>query len=326
MKFFKIFLFFLVAAVAFGSCKNENKNIWAKEIKTSEKAEIIDISADFYNPAIPLEKFKEQYSWFQGTVPDDIYGERRTDSLEIAIYREASKKINRQKLQNDLNALFSRVKHYFPNFQSPKVYLYSSALQSITDPIFLEPRENLLFVDVSAFLGENNPHYKGLEKYYQVSMNFENLLPRISETIAFYLVPRSSQPPKFIDELLYEGKVMTLQDAFLPQIPDHLKMSYSEKQLAWSRANEENIWNYFVENDLIFSDDPMLRERFIAPGPFSKFYTEVDNNSSPRTGIFIGWQIARTYFEKKPETSLQKFLQLDATEIFNEAGYKPKTP
>ena len=72
MKFFKIFLFFLVAAVAFGSCKNENKNIWAKEIKTSEKAEIIDISADFYNPAVPLEKFKEQYSWFQGTVPDDI--------------------------------------------------------------------------------------------------------------------------------------------------------------------------------------------------------------------------------------------------------------
>ena len=56
----------------------------------------------------------------------------------------------------------------------------------------------------------------------------------------------------------------------------------------------------------------------------SKFYTEIDNESSPMVGVFIGWQICKEYFKKKPDVKLVDFIKLNATDIFNVATYKPK--
>lgn len=137
-------------------------------------------------------------------------------------------------------------------------------------------------------------------------------------------VEANTDHQKFIDELIYNGKIMTLQDAFLPDFPDYLKMNYTQKQYDWAKENEVNIWNFFVENNLVFSDDIRLNERFIKPGPFSKFYTEIDNESSPQVGIFEGWQICRKFFQEKPEIKLLDFLKLNAQEIFNQSKYKPK--
>jgi hypothetical protein len=33
-------------------------------------------------------------------------------------------------------------------------------------------------------------------------------------------------------------------------------MNYTQKQYEWATGNEANIWNYFVESNLIFGDDP----------------------------------------------------------------------
>ena len=127
-----------------------------------------------------------------------------------------------------------------------------------------------------------------------------------------------------LSKIILEGKIKTLQDAFLPNTPDYLKMNYSQTQEEWAEANEANIWNYFVENDLLFSADPNLSERFITPGPFSKFYTEVDRESSPQIAIWTGWQICKHYLKAHPEEKLQVFLKKNATEIFNASDYRPK--
>jgi hypothetical protein len=38
----------------------------------------------------------------------------------------------------------------------------------------------MLFVDITGFLGNGNKNYKGLELYFQKSMNPENMVPKIS--------------------------------------------------------------------------------------------------------------------------------------------------
>ena len=135
------------------------------------------------------------------------------------------------------------------------------------------------------------------------------------------LVARNSDHLKLLDVMVYYGKLMTLQDAFLPKFPDYLKINYTPQQYEWAKANEANIWNYFVENNLVFSDDTRLAERFINPAPFSKFYTEVDNDSSPQIGIFSGWQICRKFFQENPKTDLKTFLAMNAQDIFNQSHY-----
>lgn len=325
MNFFKITAFVTVLFFSLSGCKKDPEKLWKVEIKTPVKpVEITDISAELYNPKVTLENFKQKYPWFQDAVTDEELALRRTDSAEINVYREAISKIDQKKLAADLASLFSHIQYYFPKFKIPKVYLYSSALQGIKDPIFLQTEKNMLFIDITGFMGEKNPYYKGLELYLQRSMNPVNIVPKTSQIFAENFVPFSRNNQKFLDQVVYQGKLMTLQDAFLPDYPDHLKINYSSEQYEWAKANEVNIWDYFVEKNLIYSDDPKLVDRFIMPAPFSKFYAEIDNESSPQIGIFTGWQICRKFFEKNPDTKLQQFLQMSATEIFNKSEYKPK--
>lgn len=325
MKIFRTIALSSLLVLALNSCKKDAQNQWNVEVKNpAEKVEITDISKQFYDPNVSLDQFKTQFPWFQGTVSDADFGKRRTDAGEVKLYKEAIGKIDQNKLQKELQELFSHIKYYFPQFKSPKVFLFSSALQMIQDPIFYDDKGNLLFIDITGFMGDGNPNYKGLELYFQKSMNPQNIVPKVSQIFAENVVKESPDHQKFIDQIILNGKIMMVQDAFLPNFPDYLKMNYTKKQYDWTVANEANIWNYFVENNLIFGDDHRLVERFIAPGPFSKFYTEIDNESSPQVGIFAGWQVCRAYFKEKPDTKLVDFLKMDATTIFNQSGYKPK--
>lgn len=325
MKIFRIITLSSLLVLGLNSCKKEPENQWKVEVKnTAEKVELTDISKEFYNQQMPLDQFKAKFPWFQGTVSDADFEKRRGDEAEIKIYKEAASKIDQNKLQKELQDLFSHIKYYFPKFKNPKVYLFSSALQMIQDPIFYDEKGNLLFIDVTGFMGDGNANYKGLEMYFQKSMNPQNMVPKVSRLFAENIVTASPDHQKFIDQMVLNGKIMILQDAFLPDVPDYLKINYTQKQYEWAKANEANIWNYFVESNLIFGDDHRLEERFITPGPFSKFYTEIDNESSPQIGIFTGWQICKKYLSEKPETKLTDFLKMDATVIFNQSGYKPK--
>lgn len=325
MKIFRIAALSCLFVLSVQSCKKDTENQWKVEITNpAEKVDLVDISKEFYNPTVSLDQFKAKFPWFQGTVSDEDFSKRRLDPTEIKIYKEAASKFDQKKIEAEFQDLFSHIKFYFPEFKTPKVYLFSSALQMIQDPIIYDSKTNFLFVDITGFMGDKNPSYKGLELYFQKSMNPNNLVPKVSRIFAENIVPYTGESQKFLDLLVYNGKIMMLQDAFLPNTPDYLKMDYTQEQYNWSSANEANIYNYFVESNLIFGDDHRLGERFIAPGPFSKFYTEIDNESSPMVGVFTGWQICKEYFKQKPETKLVDFLKMNATDIFNTAAYKPK--
>ncbi len=324
MKFFRYLFIFLPLSFLVISCKKDSKALWKTELKTPvEAVALTDISKSFYDENTSLEAFKQQYPWFQGSVSDEDFAKRKIDPEEIKIYKDAVSTIDQAKLQKELGELFARIKTYFPDFKSPTVYLFSSALQMTQDPIIYQPKDHLLFIDITGFMGQKNVNYKGMEQYFLKSMNPQNIVPKVSFAIADSFVPVNGNQQKFVDILIDNGKIMTLQDAFLPSFPDYLKMNYSPQQYDWAKNNEANIWNYFVENSLVFSDDARLQERFIAPGPFSKFYTQIDNESSPQIGIFTGWQICKSFYKNHSEIKLQDFLKMNATEIFNQSEYKP---
>ncbi len=324
MKFLRILVVFAIILTTLFSCKKEPKELWNVTIeKPAKKVQVIDISKEYFDKNVALEAFKAKYPWFQGSNSDTEFVERRSDSIDQKIYKDAISKIDINKLNSELSDLFSHVKYYFPQFKEPSVFLYSSAIQNIQNSVILADQDHL-FIDISAYMGEKNPMYKGIDLYRLKTMNPQNIVPQVSDLLAEQFVPINGDHQKFIDVMVYNGKLLMLQDAFLPKTPDYLKIDYTPQQLEWAQINEENTWNFFVENNLVFSDDTRLGERFIAPLPFSKFYTEIDNESSPRIGTYIGWMICRAYFEKKPETKLVDFLKMDATTLFNTAQYKPK--
>src|SRR5690606_40108491 len=91
-----------------------------------------------------------------------------------------------------------------------------------------------------------------------------------------------------------------------------------------SQENESYIWRFFIEENLLYSSDSKLGNRFINLAPFSKFYLEIDNESPGRIGQWIGWQIVRSYMENNPKTAIIDLFKMDAKEIFEKSKYKPK--
>ena len=100
-------------------------------------------------------------------------------------------------------------------------------------------------------------------------------------------------------------------------------MGYSQDKLNWAEANEEEIWTYFIDQKLLFSTDTNLSSRFIENAPFSKFYREQDNLSPGKIGVWMGWQIVKSYM-KHNNVSLQELLKTSEEEVFNKSKYKPK--
>ena len=56
---------------------------------------------------------------------------------------------------------------------------------------------------------------------------------------------------------------------------------------------------------------------------FSRFNLELDNESPPSLGIYIGWKIIRSYVDNN-NISLINMLQADSQSIFKNAKFKPR--
>jgi hypothetical protein len=127
----------------------------------------------------------------------------------------------------------------------------------------------------------------------------------------------------FLSKIVEEGKKSYLLDCYLPFFSEKEKTGYSMKKLLWAQQNEEQVWKFFMEKELLYSTDTRLNKRFIENAPFSKFYTGQDNQSPGKIGGYIGWQIVRS-FMKQNDVSLQKLITMDAQRLLDQSKYKPR--
>lgn len=310
----------------FFSC-NKEKN-WNIPLEKDEiDLHFTNISQDFFDTNIPLEKLHQKYPFFfDSSVDDNIWERQRKDSLERAVFK-ATEQLNHQKeIQKDMKKLFARFHYFFPNELIPTVYFYSSGLQNIHEPVLYGSKEGMIFIALDGFLGQDNALYQHTEVYPYLlkNMNNENILPTVVQAIGREIVPFNPRQQTFVDLMIDEGKKMILEDALLPDASDALKIGFSPEHLEWAIANEAGIWNYFVEQNILFDTDRSYRERFLQAAPFSKFLNEIELDSPGRIGVWIGWQICRKFLKENPDMSLQEFIHQDTQSIFKAAKYKPK--
>jgi uncharacterized protein YjaZ len=111
-------------------------------------------------------------------------------------------------------------------------------------------------------------------------------------------------------------------DRFLPGTPDELKIGYTPDQLEWCRENEKSLWKMMIDQELLYSSDPLVNRKFIQDGPFTAGLPE---GAPAMLGRWIGWQIVRSYMKKHSETDLLHLFELsDSQLILSQSGYKPK--
>lgn len=317
MKYLSLLSFLLLLV----GCADEN-NVEAEIDKIPMDVDIVRFDQLFFeaSPA-DLPSLKAEYPlFFPEQFEDSVWVERMNDTLQRELQLEVNKVFpGKEKIEDDLVPLFQHIKYYFPEFVAPTVYTVISDVDYQNKVI---AANDLLVIGLDTYLGSDHHFYEGIQQYISKNLKPSQLAPDVASEYALQLIVAPKRQDLLSWMVLY-GKELYLKDLWLPNTTNGKKIGYTEEEMQWAYNNEEEIWRYFVEKELLFSTDSKLPMRFIHEAPFSKFYLPIDNESPGMIGRFIGWQIVRAYMENS-ETTPQQLLLTDAETIFNNSKYKPK--
>ena len=143
--------------------------------------------------------------------------------------------------------------------------------------------DTLLLLGLDNYLGKEHRFYSGIDRYISEGFDKKYLAADVAAAFAKKVIP----PPMdrtFLAQMIYYGKELYLKKLLLPLVPEEDIISYTALDYEWAQANEEQIWRYFVERELLYSTDRKLAPRFLEPAPFSKFRLMLDNESPGRIG------------------------------------------
>lgn len=315
----KIFVVITVTIFLF-SCEQKSKIEKAvEEIPLEIKVERFD-KAFFETAPADLPKLKQQYPFFFPAGNEDaVWLEKMQHPQWRELYKEVQKKYgNFETETTQIEDLFKHIKYYFPKTKTPKVITIISEMDYQSKAIYAD---SLVIISLELYLGKDHKFYE-FPNYLKQNFEQNQILPDVVSSFA----PRKIAPPiegTFLSFMIYVGKELYLKDILLPEAPDDVKMGYTPEQIKFCQENENYMWRFFLENQMLYDTDQKLVPRFINPAPFSKFYLEIDNDTPGRVGAWLGWQIVRSYMENN-KTSLQDMLKMDAKTIFENSKYKPK--
>jgi gliding motility-associated lipoprotein GldB len=317
----RVFLTTLIVFITFLSCKKEEvKTVDVSETKINFSVYRFDV--DFYNASKKtLSSLKGQYPlFFPENVPDSIWiakmnaiDEQELFSETQEIYKDFSS------IEKELTSLFKHIKYYKSRFKTPDVI---TMLTNIDYENRITYVDSLLLISLDAYLGKNHEFYADFPKYIKENNTKKHMIVDVAKSIIDKQVVQTMDR-SFLGKMIYEGKKLYLLDLYLPRVSDKEKMGYSKEKLDWALYNEEKVWMYFIQNELLYSTATSLNKRFLERAPFSKFYLEQDNLSPGKIGSWIGWKIVTSYM-KHNDVSLQQLMKIDAENLLNKSKYKPK--
>jgi gliding motility-associated lipoprotein GldB len=319
----KKFLLLFLVALCFAACNDENKV--EEEISKIPVDLKVDRFDQVFAKASPsdLPQLKKEFPLlFPERFPDSVWVSMMNDTLQQEINREVTNTFPKFKQQEETEHFFQHLKYYFPQIEVPRIITVTSEVDYHNKVILAD---SVMLVSLDTYLGKEHKFYVGLQNYLTKNFNKGQIVPDMATAYAKQFTPEN-KTRTFLASMIYYGKLLYVKDKLIPEFTDAQKIGYTEDEIKWARANEEQIWRYFIEDEMLYNTDSELERRFINLAPFSKFRLELDRESPPQLGQYMGWQIVKQFAEKNGEVTLQELLQMEADQIFKESNYKPRKP
>lgn len=184
--------------------------------------------------------------------------------------------------------------------------------------------DSSLLFGLDLHLGKDYPFYA------KVSYLTNYMLPRLE---AAYMVSDGIKlliddliPPvegnQLIDEVVRAGKILYIAKSCMPALHDSILLGFTADQTYWAYDSERSMWEYLVEQNLLFSSDVKVISRFMNDGPFTAGLPE---GSPARMAAFTGWRMVHRFMNKHPDLPLADLPGISAAEILKKSGYKGKS-
>ena len=309
-------LILLIIPVLFWSCSNQKKS---KDV--TQSYELIRFESIFFD-AHPdsLAEVEQRFPYFfPKSYPFSVWVNRRTDSLQLALY-EQTKSISNSDIQDQLSPFMEGLPRVFENTPVPKKVITITSDVDYYNKVILN--DSMALIAIDNFLGVNHHMYEGIADYLRQGMDLNQLSKELAESFANNRIALP-EDRTFLAQLIYSGKKQFLKQSILPDYSEDKILGFTPEQLAWAMTNEKEIWNFFVSKELLYSTDPELIKRFISPAPFSKFYLNIDVDSPGQIGQWLGLQIVKAY-QMKERKSIAQLINTPYKELFKNSKYKPR--
>jgi len=303
------------------SCQNSSKV--EKEISKINLDLNIERFDQLFATSTPsnLPALKQNYPFlFSKRYADSVWVQRMSDPIQ-QLQNKAVDSVfeDFSRTESEIFNFYQHLKYYNKALKTPRLITVLSDVDYRNKVVVTD---SIVLIALDTYLGAEHEFYASFYDYIKQNLNKDQIVSDLATAYAEQLI---YQPKRvtFLEEMIYFGKQLYLKDLLIPFKDNNQKIGYSSAQYEWAEENEFYIWQYFVEKELLYETDRKLLSRFIIPAPFSRFNLELDSESPGRLGQYIGWQIVKSYMENK-ETPLLQMLQMEATEIFNNAKFKPK--
>jgi hypothetical protein len=295
------------------------------QIKASTRSFDVDLfGCDFNQPTHCADSLRVSYgSFFCGFVEDDLHlAACASDSVgallrlfvndpQIAATHQAVVDAFPPSKRQELNEAFSDVvqrwHHFFPNKPIPEIIYYCSAWNRS-----IATTDSLIGIALDCYLGADHAITQKLAPdmfpgYVKENMDEQFIVADAVKGFSAWNARAIYQPKDMLSELIFYGKIMYVAEALAPEIPDSTMMSWTSEQLDWSTSSEELIWKTLANEKTMYHSKPFEINKWFADGPFTSA-AGIPQQSAPQLGVWMGWNIIRSYMKKFPDTSLEALL------------------
>lgn len=221
-------------------------------------------------------------------------------------------------LKYEFDEAFKYYKYYYPEAVTPELDIVLTGLKK---DLFVS--DSLISIAADYFLGPDAAYIpNGVPDYILMRYEKEYIVPMSMLLITQKRNKTDGSNQSLLADMIFYGKSYYMTKMTIPCTPDSLIIGYTAKEMEDINKNEHIIWANFLENDLLYETSEFMKNKFIGERPKT---FEISQQCPGRIGVWVGWQIVKSYMENNPEVSVQELMEnTDAQKIFSKSRYKPK--
>ncbi|HMJ69305.1 MAG TPA: hypothetical protein VK508_10435 [Cyclobacteriaceae bacterium] len=328
----------LVTLVGLAGCGSDEKEKCAFVPDT--KNITIDLQWESLEDSLPAITSKEQLAGFltrhphirdnflsAGQYPSDTafindrfrkFTNPHIDTLLAETHRVFGK--DASELKEEFRAAFANMKHYYPDFQPPKIQTIVTGFER---DVYVS--DSLIIIGLDYYLGAG-AKYEVLNLYEYMKRRYHPgfIVPSVMLLYGIDENFNNTNPEDrtMLAEMIGYGKAYYFAKQMVPCTADSVLIGYTSEEINGSRANESLIWSRLIEDQVLFSTNTQDKQKYIIERPKT---LEVGERCPGRIGQWVGWRMILNYHENHPDRTLPQIMhEYDAAKMFKESGYKPQ--
>jgi hypothetical protein len=227
-------------------------------------------------------------------------------------------------IRSGLTDCFRYVKYYFPDYPVPAIITFIGNFGGS-----VAYTKDGLAIGLDEYMGSSFSYYQIPEiqevypSYLTRKFSPEYIPVNCMSVIIGDIYPTDNTDTlPLIDQIIDHGKRLYILGLLVPDASDTLKLGYTGQQYAWCKTNEGLIWNFMVEQNVLYTFDPDVIKNFLSDAPTTQGMPDA---SPGNIASYIGLQMVRKYVARQSgKMTPKELMEIPVKTILTEAQYNPK--